>query len=115
MSWNDLTERQKDLDRAIEQCGIKLDDSKACLANVMRAIGASAAESSYIKSRIELRFRTQAAHSKADDLIATTEVMLGQFEKMMRNGTEKGVHWELIFKATDYGTIYTRIHYNTWA
>ena len=66
MSWNDLTERQKDLDRAIEQCGIKLDDSKTCLSKVIRAIGASAAESSYIKSRIELRFRTQESCSGED-------------------------------------------------
>lgn len=90
MSWNDLTERQKDLDRAIEQCGIKLDDSTTCISKVIRAISASAAESSYIKSRIELRFRTQAALSKADDLIAKTEVMLGQFEKDDEEWHRKG-------------------------
>ena len=90
MSWNDLPDRQKELDRAIEQCGVKLDDSKACLAKVIRAIGASAAESSYVKSRIDLRLRTQAALGKADDLIAKTEAMLEQFEKDDEEWRRKG-------------------------
>ena len=47
MSWNILTDRQKSLDRAIEQCGVKLDNSDACFRRVMNAIGASASESSY--------------------------------------------------------------------
>ena len=39
MSWNILTDRQKSLDRAIEQCGVKLDNSDACFRRVMNAIG----------------------------------------------------------------------------
>lgn len=30
MSWNDLTERQKDLDRAIEQCAYMIRHKRAC-------------------------------------------------------------------------------------
>ena len=50
MSWNILTDRQKSLDRAIEQCGVKLDNSDACFRRVMNAIGASASESSFVGS-----------------------------------------------------------------
>lgn len=31
MSWDSLTDRQKSLDRAIEQFGVKLDNSDTCL------------------------------------------------------------------------------------
>lgn len=72
MSWNDLTERQKDLDRAIERCGIKLDDSTTCLSKVMRAIGANPTEASFVKARINLRLKTQMALERADDLISKT-------------------------------------------
>ena len=70
MSWNDLTERQKDLDRAIERCGIKIDDSTTCLSKVMRAIGANPTEASFVKARINLRLKTQMALERADDLIS---------------------------------------------
>lgn len=81
MNWNDLTERQKDLDRAIERCGIKLEDSTTCLSKVMRSIGANSTEASFVKARINLRLKTQMALEKADDLISKTEAMLDQFEK----------------------------------
>lgn len=42
MGWNELSSRQKDLDRKIENCGIRLDTSSSCLKSVMKAIGASA-------------------------------------------------------------------------
>lgn len=35
---NVLTDRQKQLDRAIEDCGVKLDGSDRCLKKVMEAI-----------------------------------------------------------------------------
>ena len=90
MSWNDLTERQKDLDRAIERCGIKLDDSTICLTKVMRAIGANPTEAPFVKARINLRLKTQMALKSADDLIFRTEAMLDQFEKEDEEWRRKG-------------------------
>ena len=89
MSWNSLTDRQKLLDRAIEQCGVKLDNSDACLRRVISAIGASASEVSFVK-RIELRLRTTALLNKTDDFIANTEKMLNQFEKDDEEWRRKG-------------------------
>ncbi len=90
MSWNDLTERQKDLDRAIEQCGVKLDDSTTCLLKVMRAIGANPTEASFVKTRVNLRLKTQMALERADDLISRTDAMLEQFEKDDEEWRRKG-------------------------
>ena len=90
MSWNCLTDRQKSLDRAIEQCGLKLDNSEACLRRVMSAIGASASEVSFVKQRIELRLRTASLLNKTDDFIANTEKMLDQFEKDDEEWRRKG-------------------------
>jgi len=76
MSWYDLTERQQELDRAIERSGIKLDSSKGCLRKVMRAVGAKSSEEEYVKTRIALRIRTQALLDNADDIISRTEKLL---------------------------------------
>lgn len=81
MSWNSLTDRQRALDRAIEQCGIRLDNSESCLRRVMAAIGATASEAPFVKQRIELRLRTAALLESTDDFISNTEKMLEQFEK----------------------------------
>ena len=90
MSWNSLTDRQKLLDRAIEQCGVKLDNSDSCLRRHMSANGASASEVSFVKQRIELRLRTAALLNKTDDFIANTEKMLDQFEKDDEEWRRKG-------------------------
>lgn len=90
MSWNSLTDRQKSLDRAIEQCGVKLDNSDACLRRVMNEIGASESEASFVKQRIELRLHTAALLSQTDDLITKTEKMLDQFEKDDEEWRRKG-------------------------
>ena len=90
MSWNILTDRQKSLDRAIEQCGVKLDNSDACFRRVMNAIGASASESSFVRQRIELRLRTAALLNQTDDFISNTEKMLDQFEKDDEGWRRKG-------------------------
>lgn len=90
MSWDSLTDRQKSLDRAIEQCGIRLDNSDTCLRRVMTAIGASASDTAYVKQRIELRLRTAALLNQADDFISNTEKMLDQFEKDDEEWRKKG-------------------------
>ena len=90
MSWNILTDRQKSLDRAIEQCGVTLDNSDACFRRVMNAIGASASESSFVRQRIELRLRTAALLNQTDDFISNTEKMLDQFEKDDEEWRRKG-------------------------
>ncbi len=90
MSWNSLTDRQKSLDRAIEQCGIRLDNSDTCLRRVMAAIGASASDAAYVKQRIELRLSTVALLNQTDDFISNTEKMLDQFEKDDEEWRKKG-------------------------
>ena len=90
MSWNILTDRQTSLDRAIEQGGVKLDNSDACFRRVMNAIGASASESSFVRQRIELRLRTAALLNQTDDFISNTEKMLDQFEKDDEEWRRKG-------------------------
>ena len=81
MAWNNLTERQKQLDRLIDSCGIELDDSHRCLVKVARAIGAENHELDFVRQRIDLRLRTFALLDKTDSFIEQTEQMLDQFEK----------------------------------
>lgn len=81
MAWNDLTNRQKLLDRAMEACGIKLDSSRNCLMKVMKAIGADASEEAFVKERIALRLRTQQLLDDTDNFINKTNKMLDEFEK----------------------------------
>jgi hypothetical protein len=81
MSWNDLTNRQKLLDRAIEASGIKLDNSSSCLKKVMKTIGANSDEEDFVKERIALRLRTQQLLNDTDNLIEKTERMLDDFDK----------------------------------
>jgi hypothetical protein len=81
MSWNTLSERQKQLDRAIDDTGVRLDTSERCLRQVMRAIGASPSEELFIRERIALRLRTEVLLGKTDKFISDTEAMLDRFEK----------------------------------
>lgn len=90
MSWNILTDRQKQLDKLIDGCGVKLDATDACLRKVINAIGASASEATFIKQRIELRLRTSALLNQTDAFISNTEQMLEQFEKDDEEWRKKG-------------------------
>lgn len=81
MSWNDLTPRQKFLDRAIEASGIKFDNSISCLKKVMKAIGADDSEEVFVMERIVLRLRTQHLLEDCDRLIEKTKKMLEDFNK----------------------------------
>lgn len=90
MSWNSLADRQKSLDRAIEQCGVEFGNSDTCLRRVMSVSGASASEATFVKHRIELRLRTATLFNKTDDYISNTEKMLDQFEKDDEEWRRKG-------------------------
>lgn len=81
MAWNDLTDRQKQLDRAIEGCGVKLDNSGSCLKRVMSRIGAAPSEESFVAQRIQLRLRTQELLGETDKFISDTEARLDRFKK----------------------------------
>lgn len=81
MAWNDLTDRQKQLDRLIDSCGVKIDATNGCVEKVARAIGATSSELGFVQQRIELRLRTSALLDKTDAFISNTERMLDQFEK----------------------------------
>lgn len=81
MKWENLTDRQKNLDKSIERCGVKLDNTEACLSNVMNAIGAKDDEAGFVRKRIEIRLRTAALLGNTDSFISNTERMLDQFEK----------------------------------
>ena len=81
MAWNDLTLREKQLDRLIDGCGIKLNPTNSCVEKVARAIGATSCELGFVRQRIELRLKTAALLDKTDAFISNTEQMLDQFEK----------------------------------
>ena len=91
MSWNELTNRQKSLDRAIDASGVKLDNSEICLRKVMKAIGADASEKTFVKERIALRLRAQQLLDDAGHFIEKTEKMLDDFDK-------DDARWRLIGK-----------------
>lgn len=81
MAWTDLTDRQKQLDRAIEGCGVKLDGSDRCLRKVMQAIGAKPDEAPFVHERIALRLRTLQLLNDTDNFIDNTNRTLDAFEK----------------------------------
>lgn len=81
MAWSDLTDRQKQLDRAIEGCGVKLNNSDRCLKKVMAAIGAHPDEAPFVKERIILRIRTQQLLNDTDSFIERTNRMLDRFQE----------------------------------
>ena len=78
---NDLTDRQKQLDRAIEGCGVKLDSSDRCLKKVMEAIDARSDEMTFVRERIALRLRTQQLLNDTDKFIDNTNRTLDAFER----------------------------------
>lgn len=90
MSWNTLTDRQKQLDRLIDSCGVKLDATNSCVEKVARAIGATSRELDFVRQRIELRLRTAALLDQTDAFISNTERMLDQFEKDDEEWRRKG-------------------------
>lgn len=90
MAWCDLTDRQKQLDRLIDGCGIKLNSTNSCVEKVARAIGATSSELGFVQQRIELRLRTFALLDKTDAFISNTELMLDQFEKDDEEWRRKG-------------------------
>ena len=90
MAWNDLTDRQKQLDRLIDGCGIKLNSTNSCVEKVAHAIGATSRELDFVRQRIELRLRPAALLDKTDAFISNTEQMLDQFEKDDEEWRRKG-------------------------
>lgn len=80
MSWNDLSDRKKLLDRAIDNCGVKLDGSKLCIKKVMQAIGANPDEEPFVRERISLLLRTKQLLNDADAFIDRTNQTLDAFE-----------------------------------
>lgn len=90
MTWTDLTPRQQQLDRLIEASGVKLDNSRSCLKNVMREIGANASEEAFVAQRIQLRLRTKALLGETDKFISDTEAMLDRFEKDDKEWERRG-------------------------
>ena len=90
MAWSNLTDRQKQLDRLIDNCGVQLDATNSCVEKVARAIGATSSELGFVQQRIELRLRTSALLDKTDAFISNTERMLDQFEKDDEEWRRKG-------------------------
>lgn len=90
MAWNDLTDRQKQLDRLIDNCGVQLDTTNCCVEKVACAIGATSSELGFVQQRIELRLLTSALLDKTDAFISNTERMLDQFEKDDEEWRRKG-------------------------
>lgn len=77
-------ERQRELDRAIDHCGLSLEDfenSNKCLRKVMSAIGAKKDEEDFVRERIAVRVRTREVLKKTDSFIERTNEMLDRFEQ----------------------------------
>lgn len=90
MGWNDLTNREKQLDRLIDGCGVKLDLGSGCAEKVAHEIGATSDEIGFVRQRIELRLRTAALLGKTDEFITSTDEMLDRFEKDDEEWRRKG-------------------------
>lgn len=90
MKWTEMSDRQRYLDKAIQQCGLQLDRSDVCLRKVMRAICAEESEAIFVKQRIELRLRTSSLLNETDDFISITEKKLNEFEKEDKEWRRKG-------------------------
>lgn len=90
MAWNDLTERQKSLDRAIGKSGVKIENTRRCVNEVMQKIGANANEESFVISRIQLRINAQTVLDDTDLLMNRTEAMLKDFEEDDKEWERKG-------------------------
>lgn len=90
MTWNNLTVRQKRLDKLIDGCGVKFDATDGCVERVARAIGAASSEFDFVRQRIELRLRTAALLDKTDVFMSNTERVLDQFEKDEEEWRGKG-------------------------
>ena len=90
MACSDLTDRQKQLGRLIDGCGIKLNSTNSCVEKVARTIGATSSELGFVQQRIELRLKTAALLDKSDAFISNTERMLDQFEKDDEEWRRKG-------------------------
>lgn len=81
MAWTDLTPRQQQLDKLIEACGVKLDNTRSCLKKVMSRVGANDSEEAFVAQRIQLRLKTQALLGDTEKFISDTEAMLDRFKK----------------------------------
>lgn len=90
MACSDLTDRQKQLDRLIDGCGVKLNVTNDCVEKVTRAIGATGGELCFVRQRIKFQLRTAALLDKRDSFISNTERMLEQFEKDDEEWRRKG-------------------------
>ena len=87
------SQREKDLDRAIDRCGIpleKFENTESCVREVMRRIEASESDYGFVKSRVAVRVKTAAALGRADTLIGSTEKMLYRFEQDDKEWEKKG-------------------------
>ena len=97
MSWDNLTDRQKQLERLIDSCGVRLDATNDCLEQVVHTIGATNSELPFVRHRIELRLRTAALLNDTDQFISNTEKTLNQFElddeKWRQKGRELGFNF----------------------
>lgn len=78
-----MTQREKELDGAIDKCGLPLETFSVTplIQDVMRRIGAEPSEYDFVKSHIAARVRIAATLGRADSLISGTERMLNRFEQ----------------------------------
>lgn len=97
MGWNDLTDRQKQLDRLIDGCGVKLDATNSCVEKVAHAIGATSGEVGFVRQRIELRLKIAVLLGETDDFISNTNQMLDRFEKDDEQWRRRGEYFGFKF------------------
>lgn len=88
MAWNDLSDREKELARAIGKCGIKMEMTESCLTKVMAAIGARPEEKAFVKSYMAKQITAGQLCSDVDRFIDNTNTTLDEFEKEMKRWDE---------------------------
>ena len=88
MGFNDLSEREKELVRAIGKCQTKLEMTEECLRKVMAEIGAVHGEEAFVKSYIAKQITANQLCNDVDRFVANTNRTLDDFEKEMKRWDE---------------------------
>jgi len=97
-AWNNLSEREKELDRQIGQiAGLNFKKTKCCfdmldttIESVMREIGAFPLERDFVIDRMMKNVVVGNAIYKPDGLIGECETMLEKFEVEDKKWEQKG-------------------------
>ena len=97
-AWNNLSEREKELDRQIGQiAGLNFEKTKCCfdmldttIESVMREIGAFPLERDFVIDRMMKNVEVGNAINKIDSLLGDYENMFEKFDEENKKWEQKG-------------------------